>query len=147
MEIDFSKADQCNSWPFQEARLIAKKINKKPEKGYILFQSGYGASGLPHIGTFGEVFRTQMIMNVFNKISDIPTKLITFSDDLDGLRKIPDNIPNSVILEQNLNKPLTRKALVAGKNVFCEKPLTLTKRTAEGLFSLADFTFLNDTPS
>ena len=74
MDIDFSKSDQINSWPFQEALLIAKKINKKPKKGYILFQSGYGASGLPHIGTFGEVSRTQMIMNVFNKISDILDK-------------------------------------------------------------------------
>ena len=74
MDIDISKADQINSWPFQEARLILKKIKKKPDKGYILFQSGYGASGLPHIGTFGEVSRTQMIMNAFRRISDIPTK-------------------------------------------------------------------------
>ena len=73
MDIDISKADQINSWPFQEARLIKKKINKKPDKGYILFQSGYGASGLPHIGTFGEVTRTRMIMNAFSKISDTPT--------------------------------------------------------------------------
>ena len=107
MDIDFSKSDQINSWPFQEARLIAKKINKKPEKGYILFQSGYGASGLPHIGTFGEVFRTQMIMNVFNKISDIPTKLITFSDDYDALRKVPENLPNQKMLKENLGKPVS----------------------------------------
>jgi lysyl-tRNA synthetase class 1 len=107
MDIDFSKSDQINSWPFQEARLIAKKINKKPEKGYILFQSGYGASGLPHIGTFGEVSRTQMIMNVFNKISDIPTKLITFSDDYDALRKVPENLPNQKMLKENLGKPVS----------------------------------------
>ena len=107
MDIDFSKSDQINSWPFQEARLIAKKINKKPEKGYVLFQSGYGASGLPHIGTFGEVSRTQMIMNVFNKISDIPTKLITFSDDYDALRKVPENLPNQKMLKENLGKPVS----------------------------------------
>ena len=107
MDIDFSKSDQINSWPFQKARLIAKKINKKPKKGYILFQSGYGASGLPHIGTFGEVFRTQMIMNVFNKISDIPTKLITFSDDYDALRKVPENLPNQKMLKENLGKPVS----------------------------------------
>ena len=107
MDIDFSKSDQINSWPFQEARLIAKKINKKPEKGYVLFQSGYGASGLPHIGTFGEVSRTQMIMNIFNKISDIPTKLITFSDDYDALRKVPENLPNQKMLKENLGKPVS----------------------------------------
>ena len=107
MDIDFSKSDQINSWPFQEARLIAKKINKKPEKGYVLFQSGYGASGLPHIGTFGEVSRTQMIMNAFSKISDIPTKLITFSDDYDALRKVPENLPNQKMLKENLGKPVS----------------------------------------
>ena len=107
MDIDFTKTDQINSWPFQEARLIAKKINKKPEKGYILFQSGYGASGLPHIGTLGEVSRTQMIMNIFNKISDIPTKLITFSDDYDALRKVPENLPNQKMLKENLGKPVS----------------------------------------
>ena len=107
MDIDISKVDQINSWPFQEARLILKKINKKPEKGYILFQSGYGASGLPHIGTFGEVSRTQMIMNAFGKISEIPTKLITFSDDYDALRKVPENLPNQKMLKENLGKPVS----------------------------------------
>ena len=107
MDIDFSKSDQINSWPFQEARRIAQKINKKPKIGYVLFQSGYGASGLPHIGTFGEVSRTQMIMNVFNKISDIPTKLITFSDDYDALRKVPENLPNQKMLKENLGKPVS----------------------------------------
>jgi len=107
MDIDFSKADQINSWPFQEARLIAKKINKKPEKGYVLFQTGFGASGLPHIGTFGEVSRTQMVINIFNKISDIPTKLIVFSDDYDALRKVPENLPNQDMLKNNLGKPVS----------------------------------------
>ena len=107
MDIDISKVDQINSWPFQEAKLLSKKINKKPEKGYVLFQTGFGASGLPHIGTFGEVFRTQMVMNIFNKISDMPTKLVVFSDDYDALRKVPNNLPNQDMLKENLGKPVS----------------------------------------
>ena len=82
-------------------------VNKKPKKGYVLFQTGYGASRLPHIGTFGEVLRTQMVMKVFNKISDIPTKLITFSDDYDALRKVPENLPNQKMLKENLGKSVS----------------------------------------
>ena len=78
------------------------KIKKK------LSLTGYGPSGLPHIGTFGEVARTSMIVNALNQMTDIPKEIITFSDDMDGLRKIPDNIPNKDILEKNLNKPLTK---------------------------------------
>ena len=97
-----------NAWPFVEARAILKRKGKALErKGYVLFQTGYGPSGLPHIGTFGEVCRTTMVIQAFKKISDIPVKLFTFSDDMDGLRKVPENIPNSDILEKNLNKPLT----------------------------------------
>ena len=96
------------AWPFVEARGILKKKNKALEKkGYALFQTGYGPSGLPHIGTFGEVSRTTMVIQAFKKISDIPVKLFTFSDDMDGLRKVPENIPNSEMLHENLNKPLT----------------------------------------
>ena len=87
------------SWPFLEARRILDHIgNKCPEKGYVLFETGYGPSGLPHIGTFGEVFRTTRVINAFKQISDIPTKLICFSDDMDGLRKVPTNIPNQEIV-------------------------------------------------
>jgi len=97
-----------NAWPFVEARAILKKKGKALEKkGHVLFQTGYGPSGLPHIGTFGEVCRTTMVIQAFKKISDIPVKLFTFSDDMDGLRKVPDNIPNSELLQKNLNKPLT----------------------------------------
>jgi len=97
-----------NAWPFVEARAILKRKGKALEKkGHVLFQTGYGPSGLPHIGTFGEVCRTTMVIQAFKKISDIPVKLFTFSDDMDGLRKVPDNIPNSDLLEKNLNKPLT----------------------------------------
>ena len=96
------------SWPFVEAKNLLKKRKKQIEdKGYALFQTGYGPSGLPHIGTFGEVCRTTMVIQAFQKISKIPTKLFTFSDDLDGLRKIPENITNSEILKNHLGKPLT----------------------------------------
>ena len=82
------------AWPFEEARRVLKRYAKKPpEKGYVLFETGYGPSGLPHIGTFGEVLRTTMIKRAFEEISDIPTKLVCFSADLDGMRKVPGNVP------------------------------------------------------
>ena len=65
------------------------------KKGKIILQTGYGPSGLPHIGTFGEVARTSMVVNALNHITNLPKEIITFSDDMDGLRKVPDNIPNS----------------------------------------------------
>ena len=99
---------ESKAWPFVEARELLKKRKKLFEKkGYALFQTGYGPSGLPHIGTFGEVCRTTMVIQAFQKISDIPVKLFTFSDDMDGLRKVPENISNKKVLEDNLHKPLT----------------------------------------
>ena len=96
------------AWPFEEARRLLKRFDKKPpEKGYVLFETGYGPSGLPHIGTFGEVLRTTMIRRAFEVISDIPTKLICFSDDLDGMRKVPGNLPQQDMLAEHLQKPLT----------------------------------------
>lgn len=96
------------AWPFEEARRILKRYEKAPpEKGYVLFETGYGPSGLPHIGTFGEVARTTMIRRAFQEISDIPTRLICFSDDLDGMRKVPGNVPNPDALQEHLQKPLT----------------------------------------
>lgn len=96
------------AWPFEEARRLLKRYDKKPpEKGYVLFETGYGPSGLPHIGTFGEVARTTMIQRAFEVISDIPTKLICFSDDLDGMRKVPGNVPNPEMLQEHLQRPLT----------------------------------------
>ena len=80
---------------------------KVKKKGKIILQTGYGPSGLPHIGTFGEVARTSMIVNALDQITDLPKEIITFSDDMDGLRKVPDNIPNVKKLEDNLHKPLT----------------------------------------
>ncbi len=101
-------AMKSKAWPFEEARALLKRYEKKdPEKGYVLFETGYGPSGLPHIGTFGEVARTTMIRRAFETISDIPTRLICFSDDVDGMRKVPDNVPNQAMLRENLQRPLT----------------------------------------
>ena len=100
---------QSKAWPFQEAEKLLKRVKGKvPEKGYVLFETGYGPSGLPHLGTFGEVARTTMLMRAFEEISDIPTRLICFSDDMDGLRKVPENVPNKHLLEPALGLPLTR---------------------------------------
>jgi lysyl-tRNA synthetase, class I len=101
-------AMNSKAWPFEEARRLLKRYEKAPpEKGYVLFETGYGPSGLPHIGTFGEVMRTTMIRHAFETISDIPTRLICFSDDLDGMRKVPDNVPHPEMLRENLQRPLT----------------------------------------
>lgn len=96
------------AWPFEEARRLLKRYQKAPpEKGYVLFETGYGPSGMPHIGTFGEVARTTMVRRAFEALSDIPTRLVCFSDDLDGMRKVPGNVPNPERLEQHLQRPLT----------------------------------------
>ena len=96
------------AWPFEEARKLVKRYEKAPPaKGYVLFETGYGPSGLPHIGTFGEVARTTMIRRAFELISDIPTRLICFSDDVDGMRKVPENVPNPEMLREHLQRPLT----------------------------------------
>ena len=101
-------ASSAKAWPFEEARaLLARMQRMKNDKGYVLFETGYGPSGLPHIGTFGEVARTTMVRKAFEQLSDIPTKLICFSDDMDGLRKVPDNLPNQEMIAANLGKPLT----------------------------------------
>ncbi len=107
--IEKADIDKTNSWPFVEAKKILKERKEQiQKKGKIILQTGYGPSGLPHIGTFGEVARTTMVVNALNHITDIPKEIITFSDDMDGLRKVPDNIPNQKILENNLHKPLTK---------------------------------------
>ncbi len=106
--VDLALASKA--WPFQEAEKLVKRFKKNgvPEKGYVLFETGYGPSGLPHLGTFGEVARTTMVMRAFQEISDLPTKLICFSDDMDGLRKVPTNVPNQDLLTGALGKPLTQ---------------------------------------
>ena len=100
--------DKTNAWPFVEAKkMLRERKNFIEKKGKITLQTGYGPSGLPHIGTFGEVARTSMIVNSLKQLTDLPTEIITFSDDMDGLRKVPDNVPNQKLLEENLHKPLT----------------------------------------
>ena len=100
--------DKTNAWPFVEAKkMLRERKTFIEKKGKITLQTGYGPSGLPHIGTFGEVARTSMIVNALKQLTDLPTEIITFSDDMDGLRKVPDNVPNQKLLEQNLHKPLT----------------------------------------
>ncbi|MFW2830638.1 lysine--tRNA ligase [Sphingomonas sp. ID0503] len=101
-------AMDSKAWPFEEARKLLKRYpNGAPPKGHILFETGYGPSGLPHIGTFNEVLRTTMVRRAFETLSDVPTRLVAFSDDMDGLRKVPDNVPNKEMLAANLGKPLT----------------------------------------
>jgi len=101
-------AMRSKAWPFEEARKVLKRYETAPpEKGFVLFETGYGPSGLPHIGTFGEVLRTTMVRRAFEVISDIPTKLVCFSDDLDGMRKVPGNVPQQEMLAEHLQKPLT----------------------------------------
>ena len=106
--IDKENIEKTNAWPFVEAKKILRERKKYiDQKGKIILQTGYGPSGLPHIGTFGEVARTSMLVNALNKLTDVPKEIITFSDDMDGLRKVPENIPNKELLENNLHKPLT----------------------------------------
>ncbi len=100
--------EKTSAWPFVEAKKMLRERKAFIEKkGKITLQTGYGPSGLPHIGTFGEVARTSMMVNALNQLTDLPTEIITFSDDMDGLRKVPDNVPNQELLQQNLHKPLT----------------------------------------
>ena len=102
-------AEQSNAWPFEQAKAIVARLKKKP-KDEVLFETGYGPSGLPHIGTFGEVARTTMVRHAFRVLTEdrIKTRLIAFSDDMDGLRKVPDNVPNKEMLTAYLGKPLTK---------------------------------------
>src|SRR4028119_957291 len=95
------------AWPFEEARALLKRVESGPAKDHVLFETGYGPSGLPHTGTFGEVLRTTMIRRAFEVISDMPTRLVVFSDDLDGMRKVPENVPNPAMLREHLQRPLT----------------------------------------
>lgn len=101
-------AQRSAAWPFEEARKLVARIEKSGKKT-VIFETGYGPSGLPHIGTFGEVARTSMVRHAFRVLTGntIPTRLIAFSDDMDGLRKVPDNVPNREVLAANLGKPLT----------------------------------------
>jgi len=102
-----SAALAAKAWPFEEARKLLTR-RSAGDTAPIVFECGYGPSGLPHIGTFNEVLRTTMVRNAFRALSDVPTRLIEFSDDMDGLRKVPDNVPNGAMLAEHLGKPLSR---------------------------------------
>jgi lysyl-tRNA synthetase class 1 len=114
--IDKDIAAKSKTWAFAEAKAVEKRLRAMnrgqvttPDKGYVLFETGYGPSGLPHIGTFGEVSRTAMVMQAFRALHpDIPAKMICFSDDMDGLRKVPENVPNKDMLAEHIGKPLTQ---------------------------------------
>ena len=105
--IDRAVAQNIGAWPFAEAARLMDRCARVPEKGYVLLETGYGPSGLPHIGTFGEVARTTMVRHAFAQLSDAPTRLFAFSDDMDGLRSVPTNIPNQEMVAQHLGMPLT----------------------------------------
>ena len=102
-------ARTSNAWPFEEAKKLLARVERTGQK-QVLFETGYGPSGLPHIGTFGEVARTTMVRHAFGTLTggQIATRLLAFSDDLDGLRKVPDNIPNKELVAAHLGKPLTQ---------------------------------------
>ena len=82
--------------------MVKRLAGKTPDKGYVLFETGYGPSGLPHIGTFGEVARTTWVRRAFEMLSDVPTRLFAFSDDMDGMRRVPSNVPNQDMLQAHL---------------------------------------------
>ncbi len=108
-----SAAMQSKAWPYEEARKLLKRWpDGKPAKNGqaepMLFETGYGPSGLPHIGTFNEVLRTTFVRHAYEELTGRPTRLVAFSDDMDGLRKVPDNVPNAAMLSEHLGKPLTR---------------------------------------
>src|SRR6516165_6045626 len=101
-------AQASKAWPFEEARKLIERLKRSARKE-VIFETGYGPSGLPHMGTFGEVARTTMVRAAFRALTEDrwPTRLICFSDDMDGLRKVPGNVPNPQILAEDLGKPLT----------------------------------------
>lgn len=108
-------AADCRAWPFEEARKLIARLERERKAGRtgprtVIFETGYGPSGLPHIGTFGEVARTTMVRNAFRLLTGdtIATRLICFSDDMDGMRKVPDNVPKPEMLREHLGRPLTR---------------------------------------
>src|SRR5271166_2550286 len=102
-------AQTSKAWPFEEARKLMTRLERS-ERKEVIFETGYGPSGLPHLGTFGEVARTNMVRHAFRVLvgDSVKTRLIAFSDDMDGLRKIPDNVPHRDMMEAHLGKPLSR---------------------------------------
>ena len=128
--IEKDNLDKTSAWPFVEAKkMLRERKSFFEKKGKIVLQTGYGPSGLPHIGTFGEVARTSMMVNALKQLTDLPTEIITFSDDMDGLRKVPENVPNQELLSNNLHKPLTQVPDPFGKfNSFGEHNNEMLKK-------------------
>ena len=105
--------DKTSAWPIFEAKKMLRERKVFIEKkGKITLQTGYGPSGLPHIGTFGEVARTSMMVNALNQLTDLPKEIITFSDDMDGLRKVPDNVP-----KKEESTSLYKNCIITGINI------------------------------
>ena len=104
-----TEAEKSAAWPFEEARKLVARL-ARTGKQEVLFETGYGPSGLPHLGTFGEVARTSMVRHAFTVLTEgkVKTRLIAFSDDMDGLRKVPDNVPNKAMLARHIGQPLTK---------------------------------------
>src|ERR1700756_1818298 len=111
VKVEGEQALAAKAWPFEEARKLLARVEARKKGGQtikgVMFETGYGPSGLPHIGTFGEVARTSWVRQAFEAMSDTPTHLIAFSDDMDGLRKVPENLPQPEMIAANLGKPLT----------------------------------------
>src|SRR4029079_12458721 len=104
-----SAALASKAWPYEEARKLLKRWpDGKPARDPVIFETGYGPSGLPHIGTWNEVARNSLVRHAYEELTGNPTRLIAFSDDLDGLRKVPDNVPEQAMLTENLGRPLTQ---------------------------------------
>ncbi len=115
MPTDADLALKSRAWPFQEAEKLLRRLEKRPPgKGPVVLETGYGPSGLPHIGTFGEVVRTTMVRRAFETLCDLPTRLIAFSDDLDGLRKVPDNVPEQEMLREHVQRDLPDGSSLGG---------------------------------
>src|SRR5260370_30946672 len=112
VKVTKEQALAAKAWPFEEARKLLARVEARKKAGQavesVLFETGYGPSGLPHIGTFGEVARTSWVRKAFTELTGTPSRLIAFSDDMDGLRKVPDNIPNREMLTPFLGKPLAQ---------------------------------------
>ena len=105
--VPYPSLNLPKAWPFEEAQKVAQRLAGSG-KSYALFETGYGPSGLPHIGTFGEVARTTWVRRAFEELTGLPSKLLAFSDDMDGLRKVPENVPNRELLARYVGKPLTQ---------------------------------------
>ena len=140
-------AEKSNSWPFVEARNLRDRLKQIGSKSGeeneppVLFETGYGPSGLPHIGTFGEVARTNIVRFAFQTLTGKNTKLICFSDDMDGFRKVPENVPNKTLLENYIDHPLTNVPDPFGKfDSFGAHNNSPSKESLDRFSSVSDFT-------